>query len=119
MNRRYFLQSSLAGAVAACLPMGRLFADTPVVGAIEAVTGNGSPVSLEKAALQELKARLRGALLLRGEPGYDEARRVHPALLVPGLLVLDGLRAEPHADEPQPTHGKRLPRRYGRAAVPR
>ena len=89
MNRRYFLQSSLAGAVAACLPMGRLFADTPVVGAIEAVTGNGSPVSLEKAALQELKARLRGALLLRGEPGYDEARRVlnrsidrYPALVV-------------------------------------
>ena len=96
MNRRYFLKSSLAGAVAACLPMGRLFADTPVSGAIEAVTGSGSTVSLDKAALQELKASLRGALLLRGEPGYDQARRVlnqsidrYPALVVQPTGVAD------------------------------
>lgn len=38
-----------------------------------------------------------------------EPRRVHPALLVPRLLVLDGVRSEPHAHEPQLTHGKRLP----------
>ncbi|GHA53841.1 hypothetical protein GCM10010345_68180 [Streptomyces canarius] len=36
---------------------------------------------------------------------------MHPALLVPGLLVIDGIRTEPHADEPQLTHGKRLPQR--------
>ena len=96
MNRRYFLKSSLAGAVAACLPLGRLFSDTPVAGAIEAVTGSGSTVTLDKAALQELKASLRGALLLRGEPGYDQARRVlnqsidrYPALVVQPTGVAD------------------------------
>jgi len=96
MNRRYFLRSSLAGAFAACLPMGRLFSDTLVAGAIEAVTGSGSPVSLDKAALQELKASLRGTLILRGEPGYDQARRVlnesidrYPALVVQPTGVAD------------------------------
>ncbi|GDY66230.1 hypothetical protein SAV14893_056230 [Streptomyces avermitilis] len=35
---------------------------------------------------------------------------MHTALLVPGRLVLDGLGTESHVDEPQLTHGKRLPR---------
>ena len=96
MNRRLFLKSSLAGAVAAGLPAGRLFADAPVAGAIEAVTGGGAPLSIEKAALEELKASLRGALLLRGDPGYDQARRVlnqsidrYPALVVQPSGVAD------------------------------
>jgi hypothetical protein len=71
---------------------------------------------------------VEGPLIVRGAPAgrvdrrvfekqhgvgnlVGEPRRVHPALLVPRLLVLDGLGSEPHADEPQLTHGKRLPGR--------
>jgi FAD/FMN-containing dehydrogenase len=96
LNRREFLGTSLAGAVAAFLPAGRLFAATSISGAIEAVTGKGSSITLEKAALQELRDSLRGALILPGEPGYDQARRVlnesidrHPALVVQPSGVAD------------------------------
>ena len=51
--------------------------------------GDGAKVTLAKSAVQELRDSLRGALLLPGQPGYDEARRVlnasidkHPALVV-------------------------------------
>ena len=96
MNRRYFLRSSLAGAVAACFPAGQLLSATRIPGAIEAATGSGSAVTLETSALQELRDSLRGALLLPGEPGYDQARRVlnesidsHPALVVQPSGVAD------------------------------
>jgi len=82
--------SSLAAAVAASLAGGRTWAAAaPIAGDIEAVTGGGTRIALEKQALQELRDSLRGALLLPGEPGYDDARRVlnasidrHPALVV-------------------------------------
>jgi hypothetical protein len=96
MNRRYFLKSSLAGAVAACLPYGHLLSATRISSAVAAVTGSGSAITLEPGALQELKDSLRGALLLAGEPGYDQARRVlnesidrHPALVVQPSGVAD------------------------------
>ena len=96
MNRRYFLRSSLAGAIAATFPAGHLLSAARVAGAIEAVTGDGSAVSLEASALQALRDSLRGALLLPGEPGYDQARRVlnesidrHPALVVQPSGVAD------------------------------
>jgi hypothetical protein len=90
MNRRDFFMSSLAAAVAASLAGGRTWAAAaPIAGDIEAVTGGGTRIALEKQALQELRDSLRGALLLPGEPGYDDARRVlnasidrHPALVV-------------------------------------
>jgi FAD/FMN-containing dehydrogenase len=90
MNRRDFFRSSLATAVAASLA-GRsaLAALAPVTTDLEAVTGNGTKVTLTRTALDELRDSLRGALLLPGQPGYDEARRVlnasidkHPALVV-------------------------------------
>ena len=96
MNRRYFLKSSLAGAVAACLPYGHLLSATRISSGVAAVTGSGSAITLEPGALQELKDSLRGALLLAGEPGYDQARRVlnesidrHPALVVQPSGVAD------------------------------
>ncbi len=90
MNRRDFFRSSLAAAVATALPYHRVLAAAqPVAQDIQAVTGNGTATVLERAAIQELKDSLRGPLLLPGEPGYDEARRVlnasidrHPALVV-------------------------------------
>ncbi len=90
MNRRDFFVSSLAAAVAASLAGNRALASgEPVAGDIQALTGDGRPVTLGKSALEELRASLRGNLLLPGQPGYDEARRIlnasfdkHPALVV-------------------------------------
>src|SRR5690606_16257252 len=63
---------------------------------IEAVTGHGGSVVLEKAAVNELAASLRGNLLLTGSEGYDVARRVmnasidkYPALIVQPAGVTD------------------------------
>jgi FAD/FMN-containing dehydrogenase len=90
MNRRDFFRSSLAAAVATSLASrSALAAIVPVATDVEAVTGNGGKVTLARSAVEELRDSLRGALLLPGQPGYDEARRVlngsidkHPALVV-------------------------------------
>ncbi len=93
INRRRFFQSSLAAAVAYALPTPRLYAlDASVsqaAGGIAAVKLDGSATILEQAAIAELKASLRGPLLLAGDAGYDSARRIlhpqfdkHPALIV-------------------------------------
>ena len=99
MDRRHFLASSVAAALAASLPIGRLLAagaGVPVAGDVTAVTGSGAATTLERAALQELRDSLRGALLLAGDAGYDQARRVlnesinkHPALIVQPTGVAD------------------------------
>jgi FAD/FMN-containing dehydrogenase len=94
MNRRRFVRLSVAAAVAASLPGGRALAQSlqaalPIPTSIEGVTGSGAATVLQQSALQELRDSLRGALLLPGYPGYDQARRVmnesidkHPALVV-------------------------------------
>jgi FAD/FMN-containing dehydrogenase len=93
MNRRHFFQSSLAAAVAYALPSPRLYAldqaATQAAGGIAAVRLDGSPTTIEQAALKELRDSLRGSVLLAGDAGYDQARRVlnesfdkHPALVV-------------------------------------
>ena len=108
MKRRHFLQSSLAAAVTAALPTSQalaaaLAAMSEVQGDVDAVTGAGAPVTLEQAALKELKGALRGRLLLPGFDGYDQARRVlnasidrHPALIVQPT----GAAELTHADSP-------------------
>jgi len=101
MNRRHFFQGSLAAAVAASLSSGQAFASvlqalTQVTSNINAVTGDGGDVVLEKAAVQELSDALRGNLLLTGSEAYDQARRVlnksidkYPALIVQPSGVAD------------------------------
>lgn len=100
MNRRHFFQTSVAAAVALALPYGRVFAvdqaATQAAGGISAVTLDGKAIVLEQAAIKELKGSLRGPLLLSGDPGYDQARRVlnesinkHPALIVQPTGVAD------------------------------
>ena len=99
MNRRHFVQSSLAAAVAYALPP-RLHALDAVAsqaaGGLAAVKLDGSPTVIEQAAIKELKESLRGPLLLAGDPGYDESRRVlnrsidkRPALVVQPTGVAD------------------------------
>ena len=94
MNRRRFVQSSLAAAIATSLPVSQSFAailsaSMKVDADINAVTGDGAEVTLKRAAVQELGESLRGNLLLPGHEAYEEARRVlnasinkHPALIV-------------------------------------
>jgi hypothetical protein len=90
MNRRGFVVSSVAAAVGwSLVSRGALAALAPVVDDVVAVTGGGAKVTLGRTAVQELRDSLRGALLLPGQPGYDDARRVlnasidrHPALIV-------------------------------------
>jgi FAD/FMN-containing dehydrogenase len=99
VDRRHFLASSVAAALAASLPIGRLLAagrGVPVAGDVAALTGSGAATTLERAALQELRDSLRGALLLAGDDGYEQARRVlnesinkHPALIVQPTGVAD------------------------------
>ena len=93
MNRRHFLGSTLSAAVAAALPGSAIAALinslTTVSSSITGRSGDGAEVTLEAAALEELKGALRGNLLLAGDPGYDVARKLlnpsfdkYPALVV-------------------------------------
>ncbi len=94
MNRRKFVQSSLAAAVAASIPASQglaaiLSGSMGVDADINAVTGDGAEVTLQRAAVQELGDSLRGNLLLPGHEAYEEARRIlnasinkRPALIV-------------------------------------
>jgi FAD/FMN-containing dehydrogenase len=101
MNRRHFCQGSLAAAVAASLSGGQAFGSilqalTQVTSNINAVTGDGADIVLEKAAVQELADSLRGDLLLTGSEAYEKARRVlnksidkYPAFVVQPSGVAD------------------------------
>jgi hypothetical protein len=110
MNRRHFFQSALAAAVAYSLPAPRLYAldagATQAAGGLAAVKLDGSATVIEQAALADLKASLRGPLLLAGDPGYDDARRVlnrsidrRPALVVQPTGVADVQSAVRFASE--------------------
>jgi FAD/FMN-containing dehydrogenase len=46
-----------------------------------ATTTPGVGIALEQKALDDLKTRLRGDLLLPGQPGYDEARSIWNAMI--------------------------------------
>ncbi len=94
MNRRRFVQSALAAAVVAALPISRIDAailsgSMSVDADVNAITGAGAEVTLKRAMVQELGDSLRGNLLLPGHEAYEEARRVlnasidkHPAIIV-------------------------------------
>ncbi|MGA9573141.1 MAG: FAD-binding protein [Lysobacterales bacterium] len=111
MKRRQFLSSSIAAAAAVSLPTSQALAAairtlTKVAGDVNAVTGDGAPILLEQAAIDELAASLRGRLLLSGYEGYDAARRVlnptidrHPALIVQPSGAADIMNAVRFAGE--------------------
>ena len=78
MKRRVFFGSALATLATASLPLGRLLAlaDAPVAGDVPAVTGNGKQIILSRADVADLRASLRGQLLLASDAGYEQARKV-------------------------------------------
>jgi hypothetical protein len=62
---------------------------TEVSADVNAITGDGAEVILKQSAVQDLSDSLRGRLLLRGDDGYDKARRIlEPSFdKYPGLIV--------------------------------
>lgn len=85
MKRRDFCLSALAAGVTTSIPAYSRTSSH----AIDAVSGSGGEVSLERAAIRELADSLSGELYLRHDAGYDSARTVwngmidkHPALIV-------------------------------------
>jgi FAD/FMN-containing dehydrogenase len=88
VGRRGFVGSALA---AATLPLGRAWADAKDVELPEqlaAVGLDGKPIAIPRADIKEFRASLRGQLLLAGNDGYEQARKIwngvfdrHPALI--------------------------------------
>ena len=89
MKRRDFLNSSLFAAVASVSGLRAAYAlATDQATDVLAVTGDGREVTLKAADIRDLAARMRGPLLVAGDPGYDKARMIlnpafdkHPALV--------------------------------------
>jgi hypothetical protein len=111
VKRRTFVQSAAAAVATLSLPNRAVFASpirrrAHVRPHVEAVTGDGRTVILTDAALADLRARLRGSLLLAGDPGYDDARLIlnpafdrYPALIVQPTGVADIRSAVEYAQE--------------------
>ena len=79
-------------------------------GAEETMIQNHARVALAEAAVQDLKARVRGELFQPGDAGYDEARKVYnamidkrPALIVRCIDVADVMSAVNFAREQKMT----------------
>ena len=94
MNRRHFVKSSVAAAVALSFHQKLVFAqmadaEAEVAAKIEAMTGQGEEILLQRSAVQELSDSIRGNVLLPGGEAYDDARLLlnaaydqYPALVV-------------------------------------
>jgi len=101
MKRRFFVESTIAAAAAASLPLERLFAATTAetlkaIGDVDAVTLSGGSTVIRRAVLRELARSLDGQLLLPTSAGYDKARLGwngmvdrRPALIVQCASVAD------------------------------
>ncbi len=81
MQRRAFLRTVAAAAASAALPYRSLSAAVfqPAdlfARDIQAVTGDGRTVTVPERAISDLASRLRGHVLLKGDSGYDDARRI-------------------------------------------
>lgn len=94
MNRRHFVKSSVAAAVALSFHQSLIRAalahgGTTVKSDVDALTGDGDQVTLGQSAVQELADSLRGRLILPGGEGYDQARLVLNADInrFPALVV--------------------------------
>lgn len=94
MNRRHFVKSSVAAAVALSFQQNLIRAaladsGTIVKSDVDALTGDGDQVTLAQSAVQELADSLRGKLIMPGGEGYDQARLVLNAEInrFPALVV--------------------------------
>jgi FAD/FMN-containing dehydrogenase len=111
MKRRAFCGMAMVAGTAASLPIGRLLAASnsasqPVSGDVHAIKLTGAETTIERAAVRDLRASLRGTLLTADQEGYAAARRIwngmidkHPALIARCADVADVTRAVTFARE--------------------
>jgi FAD/FMN-containing dehydrogenase len=111
MKRRAFCGLTVIAGGAALLPVGRLLyaqvKTAPSEAAdLRAVKLSGAETTLERAAVQDFRASLKGPLFSVGQEGYDAARRVwngmidkHPALIARCADAADVARAVTFARE--------------------
>jgi FAD/FMN-containing dehydrogenase len=100
---------SLAAGAATLLPVDTVLAasgDSPPGADLHAIKLSGKETTIERAAVQDLRASLKGSLLVPGDEGYEMARRVwngmidkHPALIARCEGVEDVVRALTFARE--------------------
>ncbi|MDJ0896500.1 MAG: FAD-binding oxidoreductase [Alphaproteobacteria bacterium] len=76
MKRRQFCQSAVVTGMVAGFPFSSVLAGTRTLADIPAVTFSGQKTALEKAAVKEFAEALKGDLLVRGDPGYNDARKI-------------------------------------------
>jgi FAD/FMN-containing dehydrogenase len=92
MDRRAFTRGTLAATAMAALPARQLWAQAaraaPVPSQVAAISLGGKPITLAAADIKDLRAAMRGPLLLAADEGYDAARRIwnpafdrHPVLI--------------------------------------
>lgn len=91
MLRRQFIRSTSAWALSAATFPHAVYAQAAdgELADLQAVRGDRSPVTIPGAVIKDLKASLRGNLLLPQQAGYEQARRVlnasidrRPALVI-------------------------------------
>src|SRR5271170_290512 len=93
-GRRSFVHSTLMAAGGLLVPARALWANGGSAGVIPsslpALSGAGKPLSLTAADLKDLRASLKGKLVLPQDDGYDEARKYWDSAFDrhPGLIVL-------------------------------
>jgi FAD/FMN-containing dehydrogenase len=103
IDRRSFVNSTLAAAGGMLIPMRRVWAGGAtgsVPANLPAISAAGKSVSLTAPELKDLRASLHGKLLLPADEGYDAARRYwdaafdrHPALIVLAANAQDVVKA--------------------------
>jgi FAD/FMN-containing dehydrogenase len=74
MKRRAFCASAFSAIAATSIPWQRVLAAAN--GEVPAMGAGGQSVVLKPAEIDELRASLRGQLLVPGQDGYDSARRI-------------------------------------------
>jgi FAD/FMN-containing dehydrogenase len=110
VNRRHFVKSSVAAALAVSfhreLALAAMAEGSAVGADIKAVTGNGKEVLLKQSAVEELAASLRGNVALPGSEAYEHARLLlnprvnrYPALVVQPLVPTDVCHAVKFASQ--------------------
>jgi len=104
LSRRKFVHSTFALAAAPLVPVGYSRADDTTVrataGDLAARTTGGRTMSLTRGDILDLRASLRGELILAADAGYDQARRLwnaafdrRPALIARCAGAADVVRA--------------------------
>jgi FAD/FMN-containing dehydrogenase len=76
MKRRAFCASAFSVLTAASVPWQRVLAAGGSAGEVPAMGAAGKPVVLKPSDMDDLRASLRGQLLVPGQDGYEAARHV-------------------------------------------